>query len=118
MRRPTRRSATRSTSSYLAPWSLPLRGLRAWCRITGRIPQPGYLVINPSSFVRRVTLDLPELAALPAVEKPVYAAVAAGEHKYVVVDIPPMGFAWITGSPSDCPTQTSAPNPRRIASTI
>jgi alpha-mannosidase len=57
--------------------------------------QSGYLVANPHSFVRRVGVQMPELASLPDVQKPVYSASAAGAARYVVVDVPPMGFAWV-----------------------
>lgn len=58
--------------------------------------QSGYLVMNPFSFVRRVGVEMPELSALPAVEKPIYAAAESAATKYVVVDVPPMGFVWVT----------------------
>ena len=55
----------------------------------------GYLLVNPHTFVRRVGLELPDLAALPAVTRPVYAATEKRGTKYVVVDVPPMGYAWV-----------------------
>ncbi len=61
--------------------------------------QAGYLVVNPFSFVRRVGVEMPELTALPKVEKPIYAAAESDGTKQVVVDVPPMGFVWVT--PSD-----------------
>jgi alpha-mannosidase len=60
--------------------------------------EQGYLVFNPCSFVRRIGLRLPELKGLPAIDRPIYAAVEAGAEKHVVVDVPPMGFAWIAPS--------------------
>jgi len=60
--------------------------------------EAGYLVMNPSSFVRREVCDVAGLETLPAVEKPIYAAASDGRHKHVVADVPPMGFAWIAGS--------------------
>lgn len=57
--------------------------------------QQGYLVFNPCSFVRRMGLQLPELSGLPAVGRPIYAADASNGVAHVVVDVPPMGFAWI-----------------------
>ena len=72
--------------------------------------EPGYLVVNPSSHVRRAAVDLPGLPSLPSVTKPVYAAHADEDHKYVVVDVPSMGFAWITGGPA---AETAQRAPRR-----
>jgi alpha-mannosidase len=57
--------------------------------------QQGYLVTNPFSFVRRVGLCLPELAGLPDIGRPIYAADATAKTKHVVADVPPMGFVWI-----------------------
>ena len=58
----------------------------------------GYLVVNPMSFVRRIGVETPELDALPVVEKPIYAAGTSGGKTHVVVDVPPMGFAWVGAS--------------------
>ena len=52
----------------------------------------GTLVINPHSFVRRIGVELPGLAGLPTVERPVYAADQVGSTSQVVVDVPGMGF--------------------------
>jgi alpha-mannosidase len=59
-------------------------------------PGPGYLVVNPLSFVRRVAVEVPELQGLPSVERPVYAAAQANHTKYAVVDVPAMGYVWVT----------------------
>ncbi len=65
--------------------------------------ETGYLVINPASHVRRAALDLSGLPSLPADSPPIYAADHRSAHKHVVVDVPPMGFAWITGAASRKP---------------
>jgi alpha-mannosidase len=67
---------------------------------SGAKTQPGYLVANPHSFVRRVLVEVPKLSALPRVERPIYAAGNAGGVKRVVVDVPPLGFVWVTGEKS------------------
>ena len=59
-------------------------------------PQDAYLVMNPHSVVRRVGVDLPGLASLPKIEKPIYAASESADSKHVVVDVPAMGFVWVT----------------------
>ena len=55
----------------------------------------GYLLANPHSFVRRLGLEIDGLAGLPTKERPVYSAAAAASTTQVVVDIPPLGFAWV-----------------------
>ncbi len=65
--------------------------------------QSGYLVMNPFSFVRRVGVEMPKLSALPAIEKPIYAAAESATTKHIVVDVPPMGFVWVT--PAASPTK-------------
>ncbi len=62
--------------------------------------ESGYMVLNPFSFVRRVGLEVPQLAALPKIEKPIYAAAESATTKHVVVDVPPMGFVWVTAASS------------------
>ncbi len=59
----------------------------------------GYLVANPCSFVRRVGVDISELKGLPTVERPVYAVDESGGTKQAIVDVPPMGFAWLAPGP-------------------
>lgn len=71
-------------------------------------PEPGVLVINPCSFARRVALDLPQLPHLPATAPPVYAAADDQAHRYVLADVPSMGFAWISGgSPATLPRRAA-----------
>ncbi len=60
----------------------------------------GYLVANPHSFVRRVGLEIDQFKGLPAVARPLYSASAAGQGAQVVVDVPPMGFAWVAPNPA------------------
>ncbi|HYT94470.1 MAG TPA: hypothetical protein VEL76_37490, partial [Gemmataceae bacterium] len=75
--------------------------------------QPGYLILNPCSFTRRVALELdgasgmvrggspsgvpqgsPPLWPLPIVD-PVKACQVDGDKLRVVVEVPALGFAWI-----------------------
>ena len=69
----------------------------------GRHEPHGCLILNPCSFVRRVGVELPAEAALPAVTKPVYAADEAAERKQVVVDLPPAGFVWLGSNSAPAP---------------
>ncbi|MHB1033909.1 MAG: glycoside hydrolase family 38 N-terminal domain-containing protein [Pirellulales bacterium] len=66
---------------------------------------PGYLVVNPHSFARRVEVDVSRLAGLPDVTGPILAAQESGASKAALVQVPPMGFAWVAvGSSSPAPS--------------
>ncbi len=56
----------------------------------------GVLVLNPHSFVRRETIEVVNFTALPPVEKPIYAVGGTGTAGQVIVDVPPLGFVWIS----------------------
>jgi len=55
----------------------------------------GYLVANPHIISRRVLVVASDLKALPACQGPIVAAQESPDAMHVVVDVPPMGFAWI-----------------------
>lgn len=71
--------------------------------------QPGLLVLNPCSFTRRVALELDGFRGPIPVEGPVKAAEFAGTTARLVVEVPPLGFAWV---PRQGPPGTPAPRPR------
>ena len=60
--------------------------------------ESGYLIANPLNFTRRIGVALPHLENAPAIAAPVYAADSNDETPLAVVDVPAMGFAWVTGS--------------------
>ncbi len=70
----------------------------------------GILVLNPYSFVRRVGVDISGLSKFPKIEQPVYAADESGQSKMAVVDVPPMGFAWVNGSDSSAKVNSKDPD--------
>ena len=81
----------------------------------GASNQAGYLLTNSLSFLRRVVVELPADAVAPAIGGPVKAVQFDTQHKHVVVEIPPAGFAWIadgSSSPS-APAKAASgkPNP-------
>ena len=71
--------------------------------------QPGYMLLNPCPFPRRIALELDPAAAPYPVEGPIKAAQFDADKTRVVVEVPPLGFAWIprSGKPG-----TPAPKPR------
>ena len=71
--------------------------------------QPGWLLLNPCSFTRRLALELDSGGQpLPLVD-PVKACQVDGAKLRVVVEVPPLGFAWI---PQAGPPGTPAPASR------
>ena len=72
-------------------------GQRLAARIQSRSAegQPGYLILNPFAFTRRVGLELPGFPGPIPVVDPVKAAQFDGEIARLVVEVPALGFAWI-----------------------
>jgi hypothetical protein len=68
--------------------------------------QPGYLILNPCSFTRRVALELEGAATPLPILDPVKACQLDGERLRAVVDVPALGFAWI---PREGPKGTLPP---------
>ena len=73
----------------------------------GQANNPGFLVLNPCSFKRRVALDLEGVRSLPPLGGPLKACQLDGETARVVVEVPALGFAWIPrqGMPGTTPTR-------------
>jgi alpha-mannosidase len=65
--------------------------------------EKGRLLTNPWPFPRRLYVDAPELDGPIGVRGPVLSAAA----KSVVVDVPPMGFAWV-GPDADAPAASGS----------
>lgn len=57
--------------------------------------QPGLLLFNPCSFTRRAALELDGFRGPIPVADPVKAAEFAGDTARLVVEVPPLGFAWV-----------------------
>ena len=67
--------------------------------------EPGLLVMNPSSHVRRVDMQDLQLDAFPKLAAPVYAAgPGSGNGAHVIVDVPAMGFTWVATNGSKSTT--------------
>ncbi|HLN30795.1 MAG TPA: hypothetical protein VK395_23855 [Gemmataceae bacterium] len=74
---------------------------------------PGYLVLNPCSFTRRVALELDGVADALAPAGPLKACQVDGGKGKLVIEVPALGFAWVprTGTPGAAP----APGRMRLA---
>jgi hypothetical protein len=57
--------------------------------------QPGFLVLNPCSFTRRVALELGGGTLPVPVGGPVKASQLDGDTLRLVVEVPALGFAWV-----------------------
>lgn len=67
----------------------------------GQANSPGWLLLNPCNFTRRVALELTGLTrAIPA-GGPVKACQIDGDQARIVVEVPPLGFAWIAKTPPE-----------------
>jgi hypothetical protein len=71
--------------------------------------QPGYLVLNPCSFTRRLALELEGGSRPLPIEGPVKGCQLDGNGLRAVVEVPPLGFAWI---PREGPMGTPPPATR------
>lgn len=69
---------------------------------------PGVLVFNPCSFSRRLGVDLPHGMSPPEAAGPILASGEEGGIARAVVEVPPLGFAWI----GDATSQTAPPPAR------
>jgi hypothetical protein len=64
---------------------------------------PGFLVLNPCSFARRVVLELEGFPGVPPLGGPLKAAQVDGDKARLVVEVPALGFAWIPRAASGGP---------------
>lgn len=79
-----------ATESFVTAW----RGQVT----TGGVADAGYLVVNALNFTRRVGVELPELQSLPEIAGAVLVADDSSGTARAVVEVPPLGFAWVGGS--------------------
>ena len=79
----------------------PAQRLASALTTPGRGDPKGLLIINPCSFVRRISLETDALAGPPTSERPVYSADQLAGRSQVVVDVPPLGFVHLVpGKPA------------------
>jgi hypothetical protein len=69
--------------------------------------QPGFMLLNPCAFTRRVAIELDGVAGPVPVEGPLKAAQFDADKTRVVAEVPPLGFAWIPSRGTG-----AAPKPR------
>jgi hypothetical protein len=71
--------------------------------------RPGFLFLNPCGFTRRIAVELEGVRGPLPVEGPLKAAQFDGDKAKLVVEVPPLGFAWV---PREGPAGTPAPRGR------
>jgi hypothetical protein len=83
------------------PWA---KKLAERLQIRAEENRPGYMLLNPCAFTRRVALELDVNGVLP-VESFIKAAQFDTDKARVVVEVPPLGFAWVPsrGVPGTAP---------------
>ncbi len=72
----------------------------------GKENAPGYLVLNPCGFLRRVALELTDVPAALPLGGPLKACQVEGGTARLVIEVPALGFAWVPRT-----TATPAPPP-------
>ncbi|MEX0715103.1 MAG: hypothetical protein WD066_00880 [Planctomycetaceae bacterium] len=91
----TRMSAPRDLDEFVTESAESL----AEIVMAGGGDRPGYLLLNPLSFARRVSVELAGVEVPPATGGPVKAVQFDDDHRHVVVEVPGAGFAWIPRHP-------------------
>lgn len=74
--------------------------------------RPGFLLVNPCSFTRRVGLELDGMSGVIPVEGPVKAFQLDDGKARLVVEVPGLGFAWF---PKAGPAGTVPPGKLKLA---
>ena len=74
------------------PWAQKLADR---LQVRAEANRPGYMLLNPCAFTRRVALELDPMPDPMPIEGPVKAAQSDTDRARLVVEVPPLGFAWI-----------------------
>lgn len=78
-------------------------------QIRAEANRPGFMLLNPCAFTRRVALELEGMSGPLPIEGFVKAAQFDADKARIVVEVPPLGFAWL---PSGGVPGASPPRPR------
>lgn len=98
---------TETVASQVAAFEQQAAGQLAKLIMTGAGPQPGYLILNPLGFRRRVTVTLPGDGPPPNLEGTDAWLQWEGDRRCLTTDVPGAGFTWFpcesTATPSAAP---------------
>jgi hypothetical protein len=86
-------------------------------RLLGRAApnKPGLLLLNPCATARRVTVERDDFTAAPPLGGPIKAAQRDGETTRFVVEVPALGFAWISRAGEPGALATGVRRPIKLA---
>lgn len=73
----------------------------------GPLDSPGWLILNPCAFKRRVVVELPGVAGMIPTGDHLKACQVEGELTRVVVEVPALGFAWVPRPAAEVATTTT-----------
>lgn len=80
-------------------------GLASRLVARGPADSPGWLLLNPCAFTRRVAVELTGMTR-PAGGGPIKACQVDGDVGRLVVELPALGFAWVPRNPAETPAAT------------
>jgi hypothetical protein len=74
-------------------------------RLQGRAQEqmPGFLFLNPCGYTRRLAVELPGITGNLPIEGAIKAAQFDADAARMVVEVPPLGFAWIPSQGKSAP---------------
>jgi hypothetical protein len=84
-----------STEELVRAQDVAAQALAARLTARGSENNPGFLLLNPCSFARRVAVDLPGVTAPLPTGGPLKACQVDEGGARVVVEVPALGFAWV-----------------------
>lgn len=84
-----------SAETRLVEFADQAAGQLAEAVLAGSGNEPGYLLLNPLPFGRKVSVELPKLETPPSAEGPVQFVQWDASRKAVTAEIPGCGFVWL-----------------------
>jgi len=81
-----------------------------------RPTEQGRLLVNPASFPRRYCTDVSDLSPPPDVQAPVQRVAEWKKRTHAVVEVPPMGFAWVGAGSAIAAVPDQPPETRKTKS--
>ena len=72
---------------------------------------PGCLIVNPLSFRRRVSIQLPAETGVPSASGAIRALQLSDDCRLATVDVPGCGYVWIGSGDDSCPKETNSGPP-------
>jgi len=90
--------ARSAAEPLLADFESSATGKLADVILHGGGEEPGFLVLNPLSFPRRVSVELSDIESPPDVSGPVKSVQFDTTRKSVTLDVPAAGYVWVAAN--------------------